>query len=193
MLDQLKPIKEQHKQLSWADLIVLAGTLALEDWTGSPSGHFGFCAGRTDAEDDDGASKFLQPRLTSNSSLVQLEDAIELMGLTHTQFVVLNAAGYALGDTGCIGIFCRRQKRVNEYILKNGYGGGREYGRKDKAVNDFFVTLLGEFWKPVGNGLYEAESSPGTFMLETDLLWRTGKLRVISERFENLRVDLKFS
>ena len=54
VLNQLKPIKEQQKQLSWADLIVLAGTLALEHWTGSPSGHFGFCAGRTDAEDDDG-------------------------------------------------------------------------------------------------------------------------------------------
>ena len=171
-LKKLKPIKKWHAEngLSWADIIVLGGTVALEQWTGSPSGHFGFCGGRTDAREDGGASKLLQPRLTSNSSLLQLEDAIELMGLTPTEFAVLNAAGYSLGDTDCVGIFCKRQKG------KEGSGGN------GKAVNEFFVTLLEESWKSIGNGLFEAEGSPGTYMLGTDLLWRTGKLRVISER-----------
>ena len=171
-LNKLKLIKlwQADNRLSWADLIILGGTVALEQWTGSPPGHFGFCGGRTDALEDDGASKLLQPRLTSNSSHLQLEDAIELMGLTPTEFAVLNAAGYSLGDTDCVGIFCKRQKG------KEGSGGN------GKAVNEFFVTLLEESWKSIGNGLFEAEGSPGTYMLGTDLLWRTGKLRAISER-----------
>ena len=53
-----------------------------------------------------------------------------------------------------------------------------------KAANEFFVILLKESWKSIGNGLFEAEGSPGTYMLGTDLLWRSGKLRVISERSE---------
>ena len=181
-LNKLKPMK-MFEESSWADVIILGGTVALEHWTGSPPGHFGFCGGRTDARDDAGASKLLQPRLTSNSSLLQLEDAIELMGLTTTEFAVLNAAGYSLGDTDCIGIFCQRQKE-----------GKRETGMKGKAANEFFVTLLEESWQSVGdsNGLFEAEGSPGTYMLGTDLLWRAGKLRVISERSEE-RMYFKFS
>ena len=177
-LNKLKQIQLFYPS-SMADLIVLAGTEALEEWSGSPLGHFGFCGGRTDATEDDGASKLLQPRLTSNSSLLQLEDAIELMGLTTTEFAVLNAAGYSLGDTDCIGIFCQRQK------------GEARSGKKGKAVNEFFVTLLEESWQSVGDGLFEAEGSPGTYMLGTDLLWREGKLRVISERSEK-SMNLKF-
>ena len=171
LLKKLELLKLWNR-LSWADLIILGGTVALEQWTRSPPGSFGFCGGRTDAWEDGGASKLLQPRLTSNSSLLQLEDAIELMGLTPTEFAVLNAAGYSLGDTDCIGIFCQRQK------------GGKRTGMKGKAVNEFFVTLLEESWQSVGDGLFEAEGSPGTYMLGTDLLWRSGKLRVISERSE---------
>ena len=139
-LKKLKLIKFWHadNRLSWADVIILGGTVALEHWTGSPPGHFGFCGGRTDAWEDGGASKLLQPRLTSNSSLLQLEDAIDLMGLTPTEFAVLNAAGYSLGDTDCIGIFCQRQK------------GGKRTGMKGKAANEFFVTLLEESWQSVG-------------------------------------------
>ena len=174
-LNKLKQIQLFYPS-SMADLIVLAGTEALEEWSGSPLGHFGFYGGRTDAREDGGASKLLQPRLTSNSSLLQLEDAIELMGLTTTEFAVLNAAGYSLGDTDCIGIFCQRQK------------GEKRSRKKGKAANEFFVTLLEESWQSVGDGLFEAEGSPGTYMLGTDLLWREGKLRVISERSENFLI-----
>ena len=190
LFKKLRPVK--FEQSSWADLIVLAGTVVLEHWTKSPSGHFGFCGGRTDALEDGGASKYLQPRLTSNSSQLQLEDAIELMGLTPTEFAVLNAAGYSLGDTDCIGIFCQRQKKGKNSgdsgIIKTqnllAESEMSELGENTgKAANEFFVTLLEQnSWKSVGEGLFEAEDSPGTYMLGTDLLWREGKLRVISER-----------
>ena len=186
-LDKLKPLifrnKNNENRISWADIIILGGTVALEQWTRSPPGHFGFCGGRTDAMKDDGASKLLQPRLTSNSSLLQLEDAIELMGLTPTEFAVLNAAGYSLGDEDCIGIFCQRLP-LTENPNTERQKGGRRTRRKGKAANEFFVILLKESWKSIGNGLFEAEGSPGTYMLGTDLLWRSGKLRVISERSE---------
>ena len=157
VLEQLEPVKVWHdadsKHLSWADLIILGGTVALEHWTKSSAGQFKFCAGRTDAKEDGGASTLLQPRLTSNSSLLQLEDAIDLMGLTTTEFAVLNAAGYALGDKDCrsgenFGIFCKRP--------------GAKTG---SAPNQFFITLLNESWKPADNGLFEAEGSPGTLPL----------------------------
>ena len=119
--------------LSWADLIILGGTVALEQWTRSPPGHFGFCGGRTDAMKDDGASKLLQPRLTSNSSLLQLEDAIELMGLTPTEFAVLNAAGYSLGDEDCIGIFCQRQKEGRR-TARNGKASSTAWGSANTKV-----------------------------------------------------------
>ena len=189
LFKKLRPVK--FEQSSWADLIVLAGTVVLEHWTKSPAGHFGFCGGRTDAVEDGGASKYLQPRLTSNSSILQLEDAIELMGLTPTEFVVLNAAGYSLGDTDCIGIFCQRQKKGNNSGDSSGIiktqnllaeSEMSELGEKKGKANEFFVTLLEETWQSVGDGLFEAEGSPGTYMLGTDLLWREGKLRVISER-----------
>ena len=158
VLEQLEPVKvwnndADSKHLSWADLIILGGTVALEHWTKSSAGQFKFCAGRTDAKEDGGASTLLQPRLTSNSSLLQLEDAIDLMGLTTTEFAVLNAAGYALGDKDCrsgenFGIFCKRP--------------GAKTG---SAPNQFFITLLNESWKPAHNGLFEAEGSPGTLPL----------------------------
>lgn len=56
----LAPIKEKYPTLSWADLIVLAGTVANEQAAGAP-GSYKFCPGRADAKDAKG-TEHLAPR-----------------------------------------------------------------------------------------------------------------------------------
>jgi catalase (peroxidase I) len=53
-LQVLAPVKEKFGPgLSWADLIVLAGTTALEEATGK---QIPFCGGRTDAANGEGSA-----------------------------------------------------------------------------------------------------------------------------------------
>ena len=67
-----------RRGLSWADLIVLAGTVALEDAAASAGSalQLEFCGGRTDLEEDDGGSDDLEPRVVgfANESIVTLRD-----------------------------------------------------------------------------------------------------------------------
>ena len=68
----LLPVKEQFGDpLSWADLIALAGTVALED-AGAPP--MEFCGGRVDAPVYDGGSDNLEPRVIglANETLVRM-------------------------------------------------------------------------------------------------------------------------
>merc|ERR1719461_1914826 len=62
-LQLLEPIKNEFGEgLSWADLIVLAGTTALEE-AGAPA--MPFCGGRTDAMED-GSGGVMRPRLNED-------------------------------------------------------------------------------------------------------------------------------
>lgn len=60
VLQLLGPIKKKYPTLSWADLIVLAGTTAVEQAAADPNG-YKFCGGRTDASDAKG-TEHLGPR-----------------------------------------------------------------------------------------------------------------------------------
>ena len=53
VLRVLEPVKISYQNLSWADLIVLAGTIALEEASGVK---YEFCGGRSDALDGSGSS-----------------------------------------------------------------------------------------------------------------------------------------
>ena len=89
MFTVLLPVKDQFGDaLSWADLIVLAGTVSLEDAGAVP---MRFCGGRTDAAGNDGGSDDLEPRVVglANETAVILEDFADVMGLTRREFVAL--------------------------------------------------------------------------------------------------------
>lgn len=56
----MRPVKKKYPNLSWADLIVLAGTTAVEQGAADADG-YKFCGGRTDAADAAG-TEHLAPR-----------------------------------------------------------------------------------------------------------------------------------
>jgi len=98
-LDVLEPAFAKHAAdgLSWADLIALAGTVAVEGAAGGAL-DLPFCGGRTDAVDGSGWTFLEGKALTGNASDLSaaLLDKIDLLGLTVREFVALSG-GHALG------------------------------------------------------------------------------------------------
>jgi catalase (peroxidase I) len=93
VLKLLEPVKNKYPNLSYADLIVLAGTTALDQAAadaGSPAIDFKFCGGRSDAIDGKGTD-VLEPRKYVNAS-VALADNARVMGLTPREAVALAGA-----------------------------------------------------------------------------------------------------
>jgi len=134
-LADLAPIKEQFGEgLSWADLIVLAGTAALERGTG---GSYSFCGGRTDANDGL-ANEGLEPWVTGadGETLDHLLQANLLMGISKKQMVALMGAN-------TLGIM-----RVSSAGVM---------GNSGSVSNAYFVNLLNETWEPQEEGA----SGPG--------------------------------
>lgn len=89
VLDSLKPIKEKHGDgLSWADLIVLAGTVAAKH-CGAPS-DLGFEPGRVDALDGKGWESLEYVNAKPPESVDEVYDRNALRGLSAKEFVALN-------------------------------------------------------------------------------------------------------
>lgn len=93
---RLEPIKKANPDATWADLIVLAGTLALEQASGAKPGPgqivaspYSFCPGRTDASSGAG-TETLAPRVYPSDDTA-FKDNAAVQGITWRDAVVLAA------------------------------------------------------------------------------------------------------
>lgn len=162
-LTLLQGVKDTYAELSWADLIVLAGTTALEE-AGAPT--MTFCGGRTDAADDDNGAEFLTenfaPMQASGSIVEQtllFKRSVQMLGLTMREVTALMGA-HSLG-------------KMHE--ARSGFDGAWTL---DPTVfsNGYFVTLLTETWEPYtvpgsGNTQYKAQGQE-LYALQTDVMLR---------------------
>lgn len=154
VLDLLEPIKAKYDTLSYADLIVLAGTTALEQGA-SPPLSIPFCGGRTDASNGEGTEE-LGPRSYMNVS-VAISDNTKVMGLTPRERVAL--AGILRSPS---------LQRAAGYTDSWNAGGS-----PSKLTHDYFKVLMDNAWEPTksaaGVDEYRAVASkPQRFMTPSD-------------------------
>lgn len=92
VVERLQGVHAAFRGLSWADLIVLAGTVAVQEAVGvlsDGSSPFTFCPGRADAEDAVG-TEHLAPREYSSAEIAFKDNAV-VRGLTGRDAVALAA------------------------------------------------------------------------------------------------------
>lgn len=150
-LQLLQPIQQKFENLSWSDLIVLAGTVALEDATGHS---IPFCGGRTDATDGNG-SAMLQPNGDYSVDAHQIRLLAHQIGLTERETVALSA----------------RLRSPGQMSRSGYYGSWTE--NVGKLSHEYFKTLLTSTWSEFkvpnsGKVQYKAEGQD-IFMTAADL------------------------
>jgi catalase-peroxidase len=169
-LKALQPVFAQFPKLSWADLIVLAGTVAVGEasqiktltqanaTSQEQSEALKFCGGRTDLAAYDGGSADLQSRVngTNFDTMEMLREQVNIWGLTAAEFVAL-MGGHSIGSM---------------HVSRSGFNGSWT-ADPTKLDNSYFVNLLGETWEPTVSpqGYYKAHGKD-LYMLNTDLLLR---------------------
>ena len=145
VLKVLQQVKEKFVILSWADLIVLAGTTALEEASGM---NYDFCGGRSDALDGAG-SEFLNQNNYPNL-ISEFKDRKTLMGLTNREMVALNS---------------RIRGKMSQ--SSQGYNGtwmGDSWG------NEYFKLLLEEKWVPINENEFRSDKKDNIYMMSSDLV-----------------------
>ena len=165
-MEVLRPVYDQFNDngfsLSWADLIVLAGTVALEEAVDvskrsttarKPHDDLDFCGGRTDASDGKG-SNFLPPNGNYSLTVSEMKAVARQLGLSHDQAVALSA-----------------RLRSPSQMARLGYFGSWTTNPTSLS-NEYFITLLNNDWQPFAlpNGLSQYKAvGQQLFMTQTDL------------------------
>ncbi|KAI9922642.1 hypothetical protein PsorP6_002113 [Peronosclerospora sorghi] len=146
VIASLEPVKQSFSTLSMADLIVLAGQVALEGACNVP---IDFLGGRTDAENGIGTD-ILAPREYYNTTLIAVRDSIKILGVSAYEAVAL--AG-------------RPRSVTQQKIL--GYSGS--YSNDSlKLSNKYFQVPLKETWTKISKNEFKAEGKE-VYMMDTDL------------------------
>lgn len=195
--DMLQPVKDKHPDLSWADVIILAGTTALMDM-GAPM--ISFCPGRTDVANEEEAAEgskylnnsFFDPetgRWNDDRPLVtQMHDRASMMGLSLREWVVLNGGGHSMG--GCS-------------AANSGYTGSWT-DNPDIFDNQWFLKVLqaqdvlGELSPPWREEVHDGKTyvtDGSTILLKTDLAFTNDpEMRVIVEDYasDNIKFQSDF-
>ena len=153
VLSELDDIKSQlNGAISWADLIVLAGNVALEEAGGIS---LPFCSGRGDYTNGD-ASENLAPRTSYISDpILYVRDNTKVMGFTPREYVAL--AG---------------RPRSAAYMEGRGYKGSWT-SNPSVLTNDYFSLLLNNNW--------EGEQSGAPTVLEEFSVVGGGDINMVGE------------
>lgn len=130
----LEPIRKEFPTLSTADLIVLAGQVALEQ---AGSDQIEFVGGRVDAKDGANVDQ-LEPRTYYPTSLAAVRDDSKVRGLSAHEYVAL--AG-----------------RPRSAVQQQRSGGKATVVTATNLSNAFYKTLLENKWVKVSDDLYQAE------------------------------------
>ena len=163
LLDGVK--REFGEALSWADLIVLSGNVALEKAGGRA---MPFCGGRTDATEGTKSDTFLKPRVTGGSEdkIEIVKDYARVMGMTLTEYAALHGR-LALGKL-------------------TSFDGART-ASPTKLSHTFFTTLLKETWTEdckMGSDCVFKADGKDLYMEPADLFFKTDpELLAISQKF----------
>jgi len=163
-IDILRPIKDKYGAgLSWADLIVIAGSATLEELSARVV-KVDVCPGRVDDEDGS-SSKYLDPNIYLDAEKATAEDVKEsmrIMGLSHREMTVLNGGGHTLGK---------------KHFWKSGFNGKWTH-TPTVLSNSFFHMLLEHEWvetvvPETGKRQFTDRAGEGLMMLSTDLVFMT--------------------
>eukprot|EP00903_Cladosiphon_okamuranus_P014548 g13495.t1 len=155
VLALLEPVKEDFPEISYADLIVLAGNVALR--RGASISTLSYCKGRVDALEDDpnhDLLSILEPTREYETVIIGVRDRMKIAGLTVPQMVAL--AG---------------RPRSTAYMTGLGYSGSYTEDTGDVS-NLYYNLLLTETWEEVPGSdgeEWQAVDTPGVYVLATDL------------------------
>lgn len=140
-LSLLKPIKDNNGDISYADLIVLAGITALES---EHDIELSFCGGYVDADNADG-SEVLAPRYY-NTPYITVSDDCSVKGLTKEECVAL-ASRERLGTDYYKGLIATGETGSSEYteyelaFLEGDFGPVVEtFSTDEEALYTAFVS-----------------------------------------------------
>jgi catalase-peroxidase len=166
-LELLQPVKDKYgDSLTWADLIVLSGGVALED-AASLAGVkivVPFVGGRSDATSGDTPS-YLESPLTggqTDDDIITMEDVNTILGLTAREYVVLVGGGHSIGQM---------------HYNRSGFVSGSWTTKPAQLDNEWFTNVLNLDYSETGNDdhlEYTAVASSGEvlYMLKTDMNMR---------------------
>jgi len=174
-LDLLEPIQRKYDGLSWADLIVIAGSTALESMGSLP---MPFCPGRVDvtAEEAEIGSQYLDPEIyldPETATAPRLRESMKIMGFTDREMVVLNGGGHSIGRC---------------HHFRSGFQGPWTHNPTEVS-NSFFQLLLENHWEEVevpqtGKKQFRDTETGQLMMLFSDMVFRDDpKFRAIVEEY----------
>jgi len=148
VLNLLTPIQSKYPNLSWSDLIVYAGTLALNDPT------LTFCPGRTDATDGTGL-QFVQGKNFWNATVTQMRNDATLMGFNDTEIAALSALPHS-----------------NFLLMMNGFDPTTPTPAPTMVSNQYFNTLKSSTWQAYntssGYMQFKSSGTPSVNILMND-------------------------
>lgn len=171
-LARLEPVFDKHDGLSWADLIIIASTTALESMGALP---MPFCPGRIDVDATVAAeqSKNLDPEIyldPQTATADALRESMKIMGFTDREMVVLNGGGHSIGQC---------------HHFRSGFHGPWTHNPA-KLDNEFFNLLLNEDWEvqTVHQSTKKQFQSGTLMMLFSDMVFRDDdQFRAIVEEY----------